>query len=299
MHRNMIVTALAVSLIAFPAPGWTQSKAQRTTRTSPRTSKTEADQLGLSCAQILKMTSTEWIEHFVDHFAPGSDTVAATTERAIDAYGKCYDARTGRLAAMLKRSGKSPLMGAMGNFRDFEQGLQNFTALALADSQPAQPGPQDAQKLELKTAYAKLYQKQFRYAFYQGYEKPPRKPTAASKTAPAKSAASPENQTKPLGVSPGGAASKKPESPNSAPDAASSSAAAPEQDGAVNFSKAKNHFGELIGALPEEKSHPVHAAFGAIFGANQVSEETRLAVYLYAIFTLEPTSDKRFAPPPF
>lgn len=295
-----ILAATALTLILFPAPGWAQSKTQRTAHGSAKTARTDADRLELSCAQILKMTSTEWVDHFVDHFAPGADTVAATTERAIDVYGKCYDARTDRLAAILKRSGKGPLMGAMGNFRDFEQGLQNFTAMALADSQPAQPGPEDAQKLELKTAYATLYQKQFRYAFYQSYEKPPRKPAAGSKTAPAKLAASPENQTKPLGMSPGGSASKKPESTNSAPASASSSAAAaPEQDGAVSFSKAKNHFGELIGALPEDKSHPVHAAFGAIFGVNQVSEDTRLAVYLYAIFVLEPAAAKPFAPSPF
>ncbi|MGH9757619.1 MAG: hypothetical protein ACRD4M_07760 [Candidatus Acidiferrales bacterium] len=295
-----ILAATALTLILFPAPGWAQSKTQRTAHGSAKTARTDADRLELSCAQILKMTSAEWVDHFVDHFAPGADTVAATTERAIGVYGKCYDARTDRLAAILRRSGKGPLMGAMGNFRDFQQGLQNFTAMALADSQPAQPGPQDAQKLELKTAYAALYQKQFRYAFYRGYEKPPRKPATEPKTAPAKSAASRENPSEPLGVSPGGAASETKESPKSAPAAASSSAvAASGQDDAVNFSKAKNYFGELIGALPEDKSHPVHAAFGAIFGVNQVSEETRLAVYLYAIFLLEPTSDKPFAPPPF
>lgn len=286
-----ILAVAALTLILFPSPGWAQSKTQRTTHASAKTAKTEADQLGLSCAQILKMTSTEWVNHFVDHFAPGADVVMATTERAIIVYGKCYDARTERLAAALKRSGKGPLMGAMGNFHDFEQGIQNFTAIALEDSQPAQPGPADAQKLVLKTAYAALYQKQFRYALYQSYEKPVHQSVTGSNKAKAKSPAPPESQH----AGPGGASGK-----SSAAASATSSAAAPsDQDGAVNFSKAKNHFGELIGALPEDKSHQVHEAFGAIFGVNQVSEETRLAVYLYAIFTLEPALDKPFAPPPF
>lgn len=292
----MIVTALALSLISFPAPGWTQSKSQRTARTTSRTAKTEADQLGLSCAQILKMTSTEWIDHFVDHFAPGADTLTAITERAILAYGKCYDARTDRLAAALKRSGRGPLMGAMGNFQDLETGIQNFTAIALEDSQPAQPGPADAQKLELKTAYAKLYQKQFRYAFYQSYEKPVHATIKGSNKSAVKPPAPSGKQTAAPGAA---AANSAAEKSHIAGSTASSAAAPPDQDGAVNFSKAKNHFGELIGALPEDKSHQAHAAFGAIFGVNQVSEDTRLAVYLYAIFTLEPASDKPFAPPPF
>lgn len=296
MHRTMITTALAMSLMAFPTTGWAQSRAQRTSRSSSRTSKTEADQLGLSCAQILKMTSTEWIDHYVDHFAPGADSLTATTERAVLVYGKCYDERTDSLAAALKRSRRGPLMGAMGNFQDLETGLQNFTAIALEDSQPEKPGPGDAQKLELKTAYANLYQKQFRYAFYQSYEKPVHSSVKGSNKPAAKSPASHGSQNIASGTQ---AANSVAEKSHAAASATSSAAAPSDQDGAVNFSKAKNHFGELIGALPEDKSHQVHAAFGAIFGVNQVSEETRLAVYLYAIFTLEPTTDKPFAPPPF
>ena len=53
-------------------------------------------------------------------------------------------------------------MGALGNFRDFQKALDDFTAKALAVSDK-QPGTQEA-------AYAALYEKQFRYEFYQRYE---------------------------------------------------------------------------------------------------------------------------------
>lgn len=71
----------------------------------------------------------------------------------------------------------------------------------------------------------------------------------------------------------------------------------PQED--VDFTKAKNRFGELIGVLPDAKAHQVHAAFGEIVGAHQISMAVKLAVYQYAIFILEPPTEKPFAPPPF
>jgi hypothetical protein len=101
-----------------------------------------SDQLGMTCSQILQMTSTEWVARFngktnlaksansgatdpaSETSKPNSETPdAQTTLRAIAAYGKCYDARTDRLAASLGKSGKGPLMGVRGNFRDFEGAL--------------------------------------------------------------------------------------------------------------------------------------------------------------------------------
>lgn len=67
----------------------------------------------------------------------------------------------------------------------------------------------------------------------------------------------------------------------------------------LQFTKAKNRFGELIGLLPNAKAHQVHAAFGEIVGLHQVSMAMKLALYRYAIFILEPPSGKAFAPPPF
>lgn len=117
-----------------------------------------ADRLGLTCAQILQMTSEEWVKKFNST----KDATAPTTIQAISAYGKCYDARTNRLATALGKSGKGPLMGARGNFRDFEQALNDFSAKALAATDP----PADAQK----KAFAALYEKQFRFEFYRQYE---------------------------------------------------------------------------------------------------------------------------------
>jgi hypothetical protein len=122
----------------------------------------DADRLGLPCAQILQMSSTAWVAHFAEKAGNVNNASTPTAVRAITAYGKCYDARTNQLAASLGKSGRGPLMGALGNFRDFQKALDDFTAKALAASNK-QPGTQEA-------AYAALYEKQFRYEFYQRYE---------------------------------------------------------------------------------------------------------------------------------
>jgi hypothetical protein len=122
----------------------------------------DADRLGLPCAQILQMSSTAWVAHSAEKAGNVNNASTPTAVRAITAYGKCYDARTNQLAASLGKSGRGPLMGALGNFRDFQKALDDFTAKALAASNK-QPGTQEA-------AYAALYEKQFRYEFYQRYE---------------------------------------------------------------------------------------------------------------------------------
>jgi len=105
------------------------------------------------------MTSTQWVANFTAK--KGED--AQSKLRAISAYGKCYDARTDQLAASLGKSGTGPLMGANGDFRDFDQAVKSFMASALAITDP----PAD----ELKSAYATLYEKQFRYDFLRTYSK--------------------------------------------------------------------------------------------------------------------------------
>jgi len=232
-------------------------------QTAPK-HKTDADRLGMTCAEILKMTSTEWIAYF------GQNTQADKTGeavRATAAYGKCYDARTDALAAAMAKSGKGPTKAARADFAGFEAALKNFSAKALADALPAA----DAQK----RALAALYEKQFRYGFYRGFESRILPPGA-----PVKSMTSV-------------AADEKKE-----PAPAKGSTAKPpiETD---EMSKAKNRFGELLGALPDEKLHEVHAAFGDILGLHEVDEETKLAVYRYAIFLLEPNSGKASYPPAF
>jgi hypothetical protein len=197
-----------------------------------------SDRLGLTCAQILQMSSDGWEKKFT----AAKDATDPNTIQAITIYGKCYDARTNRLAAALGKSGKGPLMGARGNFGEFEHALSDFTAKALAATDP----PADA----VKKAYAVLYEKQFRYEFYREYEQKNFNP------------------------------------PPLTPD---------ESDA---FTKAKNHFGELLGLLPEDRMHQLHRAFGEIFAAGGVPDATKVAVYRYAIFLLESPGETPYSPPP-
>jgi hypothetical protein len=141
------IYAFALVLLSCAAPS-----AEPAQKQSP-----SADRLGLTCAQILQMPSTDWIKKFTS----AKDSTEPTTIQAISTYGKCYDARTTRLAASLGKSGKGPLMGARGNFGDFEHALNDFSAKALA----ATDSPAGAEK----KAYATLYAKQFRYDFYREY----------------------------------------------------------------------------------------------------------------------------------
>jgi hypothetical protein len=194
------------------------------------------DRLGMTCAQILQMTSPDWVAKFTEKNGP--DTVG----RAITAYGKCYDARTDGLAATLAKKGAGPQKKPRTDFLEFDTAVKAFTAKALADVQP----PPDATKL----AYASLYEKQFRYDFYRSYQ-------------------------------------DKDPNPQLTPE---------DND---QFGKAKNRFGELLGLLPEDKSHEVHEAFGDIVGPHPVSLPMKLVLYRYAIFLLEPPTEKPFAAPPF
>jgi hypothetical protein len=238
-----------------------------------------SDQLGMTCAQILQMSSTDWISHFNGKVNPANDASpdaaasankpsgeapnAQATLRAIAVYGKCYGARTDRLAASLGKSGKGPLMGVRGNFRDFETALNNFTALALGGTQtPADP---------VKTAFAALYEKQFRYALYQSYEQKP--------------------------------VNQPPPAPKEATVAPATAAAADQKSSATRITDpmtlAKNRFGDFLAALPEDERHEIHAAFGQIFEKGPIGERWKIEVYRYAIYILESPHDKPFAPPPF
>ncbi|MFY9751640.1 MAG: hypothetical protein WAJ92_03305 [Candidatus Acidiferrales bacterium] len=267
--------------------------AQATALPASRKSKStaEPDRLGLTCRQILQMSSSDWIAKYLqekDSSTPRTkDGIDGATLRAIAAYGKCYDAQTDRLASKLGRSGKGPLMGVRGNFGDFEKAVKDFTLLTLRNSQP----PADP----VKSAYAALYEKQFRFAFYESYDPNAPKPPADASISSAAQQSNARTGALPAAKSP----SAKTSGPAAAPPAADESAASVPPGNAGDFSKAKNHFGILLAALPPDQMHQLHASFGRILAANQVSQSTRLSVYRYAIFLLEPPSDKPFAPPPF
>jgi hypothetical protein len=272
MRRATILLLLLVTTVCGTAFAQSQSS-------SRPAQKPNADRLGMTCAQILKMTSAEWIVYLREKLQSPAPDAAVGLARAIAVYGKCYDERTDRLAATLARSGKGPLMGARGDFRDFEAALKDFAVKALADAQP----PADSQKI----AYVNLYEKQFRYDFYQEYEAKtvrPAKPAAPAAKAPPPPAAAP-----PAGTAPVARAAQP--TPATAEDQARSNA--------DPVTMAKNRFGKLLEVLPDDKMHELHRAFGDVIGPHSISEPMRLAVYRYAIFILEPPSAKPFAPPPF
>ncbi len=231
--KTIFVVMISVYLTQATTP---QTK---TARANPG----DADRLGLTCAQILQKSSRDWILYFNEKTSLAAVDNPSGILRAIAAYGKCYDARANHLAAILGKNGKGPLMGARGNLGDFQKALDDFMAKALAAANK-QPGT-------VQAAYAALYEKQFRYEFYQKYTQ--RNPA-----------------TRPLTA-----------------------------EESEEFSKAKNRFGELLGLLPEDQAHIVHAAFSEIFVSGAVNDVTKLEVYRYAIFLLESPKDTPFSPPPF
>ncbi len=162
MMKTAKICAIAILFVSFVPHCVAQTKPARPT------ASTDPDRLGLTCAQILEKTSTDWVSFFTEKSVqtaaapPASGGQPATTVRAIAAYGKCYDARTAHLATALGKTGKGPLMGANGNFRDFQSAVDAFTAKSLAATKTAEDSP--------KAAYAHLYEKQFRYQFYQAYQ---------------------------------------------------------------------------------------------------------------------------------
>jgi hypothetical protein len=308
---NMKILYAIVGFSLLSCPAFAQQKPQP--QHKPQNQAGTGDRLGMTCAQILAMNSTDWIAKSVQAFAATGDGKL----RGIRVYGRCYDERTDQLAAALARKGTGPKKTALANLKDFQIGMDGFTAKTLADTEPAA----DPEKI----AYAGLYEKQFRYEFYEAYEQKALKPPASpkdSKPVPAK--ASQPKQTD-SNAAPAAASDAKsanlPPAPKQAPltgvttkktlattpapppAAAAAPAKAPEPESATKdvdpFTKAKNHFGELLGLLPVEKMHEVHSAFGKLFSGNPLSEDLKVEVYEYAIFLLERPSDKPFAPPPF
>ncbi len=312
---NMKIFHAAAAFLLLSCPAFTQQKPQP--QHKPQNQAAAADRLGMTCAQILAMSSTDWIAKAVHaHTSTGDGEL-----RGIRVYGQCYDARTDQLAAALTRKGAEPKKAALANLKDFQAGIEDFTAKTLADIAP----PANS----VKIAYAGLYKKQFRYEFYQAYEQKTLKPAThsrASSPTPAKDsqARAPEPEpgatssatpgANPADLPPAPAPQRMPlagvpevipgatvatPTPPTAATPAKAADAVPAPKEFDPFTKAKNHFGELLGMLPEDKIHEVHSAFGKLFGGNPVSEDLKVDVYEYAIFLLERPSDQKFAPPPF
>lgn len=327
MKIGQVIAAFV--LLSFPAYG--QQKPQQSQQHKAQSPSATADRLGMTCTQILAMNSTDWIAKSLQvHAAIGDGEV-----RGILVYGQCYDARTDQLAAALLRKGTGPKKTALANLKNFQQELQDFTAKTLADTTP----PADPTKIAYANLYEKQFRHEFYEAFEQKTLKPatpsktPRvsaakSPETSSTAAISTPAGSPDNgsaNSSPLPSAPKtpliGVPDKStvipssPPPPRTATPAAGSttappaSASSPAPSGTEAnpppakeldpFTKAKNHFGELLGLLPEDQMHEVHSAFGKLFSGNPVSEDLKVEVYTYAIFLLERPSDQKFAPPPF
>lgn len=228
----------------------------------------------MTCTDILKMSSTEWKAYFGSKVKT-SGTDASSAPRAGAVYGKCYDARTDSLAASLAKRGKVPTKAARADFAEFEAALKAFAEKALADT--GQSG--DSQK----KSYAALYEKQFRYEFYEQYEPKIVKPVSSRKQTEEGAKSSGPQKNPPAGVS-------------SAPNSSATSSAADDTD---QMTKAKNRFGELLAALPDDKLHELHAAFGEVVGLHALDNTMRLDVYRYAIFLLEASTAKASYAAPF
>jgi len=335
--------ALVVVLLLAPPLSAQQKKQARAAQT-----QAFHDDLGLTCTQILAMPSSEYIAKIV----ATDDSRVDGQLRGIRNFGRCYDERTARLAVSLSRRGIGPKKSALANLADLEQKLDAFTNTALSDAaQLTTPAIPAAPPMPLKKAYAELYEKQFRYAFYESYEpqsakpkiQPRPLPTHAAAATRADGTATTPDQSAAAAATPNPAAKPKPAVPpaedlptapvrsvdlgpahppktaSPAPSASSSTPAAPppseenasaSADAKANvpatlpaeidpFTKAKNHFGELLGLLPPEQIHEVHSAFGKLFNGNPVSEDMKVDIYKYAIFLLESPKDQPFAAPPF
>ena len=265
--------------------------AQAPSPSRPR-QKLDPDRLGMTCAQILKMPSAEWIADFNDKAHVATPDASATLSRATAAYGKCYDARTDSLAATLARSGKGPSKTARADFAGFETSLKDFGQPKRLRMLPCPPTTK-------KRAYVALYEKQFRYEFYEEYEaktvkavkpaqaaaKPPAPAASATTTAAPPPAATSPTTSKGAG----GATESGAKGATTAQERARSDA--------DPVTMAKNRFGKLLEVLPDDKMHELHRAFGDVIGPHQISEATRLAVYRYAIFLLGSSTTPSSEPP--
>jgi hypothetical protein len=270
--RHAMVCLILLTLSWGPAFARPHAQGQSQRRSSPQ--PVYEGPLELPCAKVLALPSSDFIAQIVAI----DDSNVDGQLRGIRRYDACYDARTDALAASLARSGKGPSRAMRADFVAFESTLKDFTAKAFADVPP--------QPVSQKEAYANLYEKQFRYEFYKEYEA---KTVKAAKPAP------------PVAKPPASAAPAAAIPPAVASSVAPSAATAQERarSDADPVTVAKNHFGKLLEVLPDDKMHELHRAFGDVIGPHQISEATRLAVYRYAIFILEPPSATPSSPPPF
>jgi hypothetical protein len=281
------------------APGQSkllQTQSQQQTQRKYSAQSANANPELMACAQILAMTSTDYIAKTM----AVDDSAQDGQLRGIRKYGSCYDARTDALAASLARSGKGPTKAGREEFASFEKDIQAFTEEALANDAALrteangsfESGPARAPN----AVYAKLYEREFRYEFYQECAPKTAKPvkTVASTSKPTPTTSGAKSSTNAAAAGPTGA---------SAAGAGSSLQAATAEEQARSdadpVTQAKNKFGKILEVLPDDQMHEIHKAFSEVIGRHSISEPMRLAVYRYAIYILQPQGSSPGEPPPF
>nr|MDQ2995122.1 hypothetical protein [Pseudomonadota bacterium] len=111
------------------------------------------------CEIVLSQNSEEWVNTYTKAF--GDTTLERV--KGIYRYGVCYDQKLANIEASLRGQGKGPLMGANGDFKDFEAARKAFVNKAMAVCGV------DGTYQRIMRANADLYGKQFTYYFYQQY----------------------------------------------------------------------------------------------------------------------------------
>lgn len=112
------------------------------------------------CKVVLDSTAEQWIEQYTQK--NGNNTLAKV--KAILRYEHCFNEALKTRKVVLDRSGKGPLMGAMGNYRDFQNALKDFTHIAIRAC------GQSGDRVRIQRAYAYLYQLRFQDLFYRQFE---------------------------------------------------------------------------------------------------------------------------------
>jgi hypothetical protein len=250
----------------------------------------------MPCAQVLAMSSSDYIAKTT----AVNDSAQDGRLRGIRKYSSCYDARTDALAASLARSGKGPTKAGREEFASFEKDIEDFTEKALATA--AAPRTEARGSFELvapgapDAAYASLYEREFRYEFYQEYVAKTAKPVkaVASTSRPTPTTAGAKSSTN---VAAAGPADASATGANSSLHPATAEEQA--RSDADPVTQAKNRFGKILEVLPDDQMHEIHRAFSEVIGRHSISEPMRLAVYRYAIYILQPVGATPAEPPPF
>ncbi len=111
------------------------------------------------CDIVLSQNSSDWVRTYVKTY--GDNTLEQV--KAIYQYGVCYDQKLAAVKQKLNAQNQSPLMGANGNFHDFEA-----ARIAMVEKALSVCGIDGSFK-RIMRANADLYGKQFQYYFYQQY----------------------------------------------------------------------------------------------------------------------------------